>query len=732
MLQAKSPLKNCLSCSLYLRCKDPHKSVIYSCSRYKQGKDEGYDSMRRVFDAIETPMPDVLRPDFHAPMAVPGIKLDSFDIHSVLDQAINSKSTVSPDIKINDGDFPLAANFLEWCLNPKFLNQKPYASQALIGIRLFGEWCPRCSDKDYFDSYGVGDTLTHVKSKIAVLEHGKCPNCKVTQARAYTKKRLAMFYELAISAGQRSGKSAVVAMLAAYITHRMLKLQKPNEVYGLLPSNTLHGTFVALTYAQAKDTLWDPFYGNILGSPWFQDYHAMLDDYHSRTGEELYKLNDTFVMYRHRRLLMYPAGPDKRTLRGRTRFFSSIDELGWFDNSADSGKVKMDATQVYQALERSLLTVRAAASHLWDRGFTDIPTGYFINVSSPSSVRDKIMELVRKSQGSTDILGLIRPTWEMNPNVLRDNPVIVNEFKSDPIGAMRDYGAQPPLSSNQFLSSGNVTGAIGDKSNAIILQHQEKRSKKTKDMMRYATIQKARRTGKPSCLALDAGYVNNSFAMAIGHLADHKFPVIDAVMEVMPLPGVPLNFSRIFKHVIVPALEARNVQLVAADRWNSIKILSDIEEDHDIKTRQYSLKYADMRLFKDYMEDKRLILPDPKRELDDITNYNQSDYPGVFKNDAVGHFYLQLLTVQDTGNSVIKGDQLTDDMVRAAMLCTRMLLDEDNADLWNNDRAEDAPQTIDVSSIASSRGYSGGGGGGGTSAAQGSNGQALGSRRTRT
>lgn len=716
-----------MSCALYLQCKDPHKSVIYSCGRFKRGKDGGLDGMRRLFDAIETPMPDVLaEPSGNSlPMVVPGT-IDTFDIQEVLKKAISSKSIVSPDIKINDGDFALADNFLEFCLNPKLLNQKPYASQALIGLRLFGEWCIHCSDKDYFDNYGVGDTLDHVQSKIVPLVHGKCPHCKRSQQKAYMRGRINLYYELAISAGQRSGKSAVVAMLSAYITHRMLKLQKPNEVYGLLPSNTLHGTFVALTYAQAKDTLWDPFYGNILASPWFQEYHSMLDDYTARTGEELYKLNDTFVMYRHRRLLMYPAGPDKRTLRGRTRFLSSIDELGWFDNSADSGKVKMDATQVYQALERSLLTVRAAADNLWSKGFTDIPTGYFINVSSPSSVRDKIMELVRKSQGSRVILGLIRPTWEMNPGVLRDNPVIVNEFKNDPIGAMRDYGAQPPLSSNQFLSAGIVTGAIGDKPNAVILQHQEKRSKKTKDMMRFATIQKARRTGKPSCLALDAGYVNNSFAMAIGHLADHKFPVIDAVMEVMPLPGVPLNFSRIYKSVIVPMLDARNVQLVAADRWNSIKILSDIEEDHEVQTRQYSLKYADMRLFKDYLEDKRILLPNPKRELDEITTYDQSNYPSVFKNDAIGHFYLQLLTVQDTGSQIIKGDQLTDDMVRASMLCVRMLLDEDNQELWEKDRLE-TNRGIDISQMGVSKGYSGGGGGGGAASA----GTSLGVRKSR-
>lgn len=66
-----------------------------------------------------------------------------------------------------------------------------------------------------------------------------------------------------------SGKSAIVAMCCAYLLHKQLKLQKPNEIYGLLPANVLHGTFVALTYKQAAETLWEPFLAYITDSPWF-------------------------------------------------------------------------------------------------------------------------------------------------------------------------------------------------------------------------------------------------------------------------------------------------------------------------------------------------------------------------------------------------------------------------------------------------------------------------------
>ena len=104
---------------------------------------------------------------------------------------------------------------------------------------------------------------------IALLEHGKCPHCGATKLKLFKKGLLAPYWELALVAGQRSGKSAVLGMMGSYLTHRMIKLGRPNEVLGLLKSNVLHGTFVALTFQQAQQTLYEPYYGNILDSPWF-------------------------------------------------------------------------------------------------------------------------------------------------------------------------------------------------------------------------------------------------------------------------------------------------------------------------------------------------------------------------------------------------------------------------------------------------------------------------------
>jgi intein/homing endonuclease len=131
--------------------------------------------------------------------------------------------------------------------------------------------CPNCSDIEYlFHDHKPSDTYAKFEKKVAFLNHGVCPHCGWGRSKLVAKKRMKFIQELAVSAGQRSGKSLSIAgYFAPYVTHRMLKLQNPNAFYGLKTGTMLHCTFVALTYAQAKDTLWQNFYATLTESQWF-------------------------------------------------------------------------------------------------------------------------------------------------------------------------------------------------------------------------------------------------------------------------------------------------------------------------------------------------------------------------------------------------------------------------------------------------------------------------------
>jgi hypothetical protein len=737
--------RNCLKCSHYFECREPAKSLIYTCKRFSLMKASGKQEVALLEDILELP----LSSSEDSRIIVPegkmtkygGSNLDIYDINfggfnafQTIKNIIKDKRIVSPDINIPEGDFAEAPNFYTWCVSDKFLGQKPYLKQALVGTIVFGEYCPECSDMEYIESkHRVDDSLEKFTRKVCLLEHGKCPSCKKTRLNFYRSKKLNPYYELAINAGQRSGKSALFGMLISYLTHRMIKLERPNEVYGLLRATVLQATFVALTYAQAKDTLWEPFYGNLLDSAWFKEYHAMLDDVQSRTGEELYKLKDTFVQYKHRRLLAYPAGPDKRILRGRTRYAAGIDELGWFDNSIEAAKnVKMNANEVYVALENSLGTLRQSARNVIKKGFYNVPFGLFANISSPSSIRDKICELVKKAQHSKVIYGIQAPTWEMNPNLPRSSAFIREKFKNDPVGAMRDFGAQPPLTNNAFLPNKDaVMACMGQKKNALKMHYT---TYKTSDgqIEVYGDLEAVKIIARPCILALDAGLSNNSFAFSLGFLGKDDKPIISVVGEVIPTQGMRINHSKMYSHLLSKLFEFCNIVKVVADRWNSLKILADMEVDHDCERQVYSLKYTDMQLFKSYIEDTQVTLPLCTTPMDEVLKYDHSEYPGCFKNKPVEHFMLQLLTVQDTGAGVIKGDQLTDDIARAVFLLFQQLVHEDNQELLKLPE-KTMTSHVDASQMAVYRNYSGGGSGSknGGMGQQVSQGSSLGMTRQR-
>lgn len=1009
--------RSCMACEKYSTCNDPKKSIPYSCGKFvpvsvelpsskkksKRSSDSGID-----LDPFGLGDHDIWLPEnAKNPIKIltEADEISEFDLaKQVLDVISSKDKSLSRDLKVPDGDFPQAPNFYTFCTSPKYLKSTPYAWQIIIPTIYLTEFCPRCTDQDYlFDNWKPGDSYTKIEKKVAFLEYGVCPHCGARRSKLFKKEEINFYEEAAICLGQRSGKSVNLGDVAAYVLHMQIKLQNVNEVYSLKQNSELHGTFVALTYGQAKDTLWDPFYNNLIDSPWYTSYTAMLDQVGNKYGEQLYNLKDSFVTFRHRHLKMYPAGPDKRVLRGRTRFFAcltadslvstsaglkrideesikrdtthvgdkhfgitdwartgiknvfrtrlengmyvdttanhelktqrgwirqdqvtnddyllvslggkfpekemqvqkgtnsfldthvacrfahsyfekagvwqtagdfdfmmphepahmeafvpeallrsteglhwdflhafftrgkhigvevrhesyrllhqvqlmllrvgvlstvsykadamnnatflrideestlrffargrkepyaptkwvkvseifpagtayvyditvddedhgftangivvhnSVDEMGWFPNGADAAKlVKMNADEIYKALGNSLRTVRSAADLLIRKGFDNIPTAMFVNLSSPSSVRDKIMELVRQSQTSRKIFGIQLATWDVNPTMKRS--MFDEEFSRDPVGAMRDFGAQPPISNSPLLSNTDkIFEASTKKKNPIKIAYKTKTSS-SGQQTRYAKVLKMRTGGPPSIMAIDAGYVNNSFACAIGYMEDEKNARIHALIEVQPLPGVPLNYTLIYKHLLGPVIEGMNVKLVCADRWNSIKLLQDAEEEFDIKQQQYMLKYKDLVLFKDYFESGQIRFPHLEWDQDQIAGYDQSTYPAPFKENPVEHFVLQCMTVQDTGTQVLKGDQLTDDLARASMLLLNRLQDEENQAYLDSFSDMKSTNRVNVMQGLVYRSYQGAMGSTKTGAGKSSSGRVIGMARQR-
>lgn len=614
-----------------------------------------------------------------------------FSIERLIEKTLQGEN-VQIDLTIDDRHIPVAENVVEFYTSELFMafDPQPWARQLEIAVKFFAEWCPRCTDNEWFNQNGEGllscpkkAKLKTFRRKVCLLEHGVCPKCGVTQIELLRNKELKHYNELTGVAGQRASKSTTVAMLSCYTLHRYLKLPRPTRVLGISSSTLLHGTFVALTFDQARQNLWDPFYNMVMESPWFKNYHAFLDQYQQDTGKNIYKLKDTFFLYRHRNLTIYPAGPNKKVLRGRTRFLSAIDELGWFDAEAESNKVKMNAKEVYIALVRSLRTVRNAAAKLLKAGKgTYVIPGLQLDVSSPSSRNDYIMKLYRDLASMSRCFGFKHATWEINPEIEKHD--LADEYAANPQEAERDYGANPPLSSSPFFGSVDlVTKAMRRKFRSTLIQKTSTRL----DGSRYSwgTWKTVPTTGTRTVCALDAGLNNNSFAFAIGSYDENlKGTVIHHIGEIIPNKGFPCNHSKMYSTVILPLLLSCNVGILASDRWNSIKVHDDAAIDvPGLKTTIKSIKYTDLVYCRDNLYNGQLLLPKPTRTVEQCLEYDPDKYPQEFLGRPADHLFLQLMTVQDTGHDVIKGAGLTDDIFRAVALCNAILSVPENRVLLN-------------------------------------------------
>lgn len=626
-------------------------------------------------------------PDTYDPLDL--IQSESnFDLVSMMDKAIDPVTGLPRDIRLPEGDFKEAKNFFDYCEN--FIGEDdkmPFSRQMWAAIHLLAEYCPRCSHPKWSESVfnlGVGVDVRNIPNRVKMLHYGVCPKCKGTKQEFFAKGELKLYVEGAWLWGQRSGKSTVTGTIANYVTHKYLKAPKMSSICkGIKAATPLTATFVGLRFADAMATLWEPITKGYLDSPWFRDYHAMLDFYGKKLGVEFYRFKDQYLRYEHKNLELYPAGPSKRALRGRTRFLSGLDELGWFPVGAENKDLeRADADEVHKALDRSLLTMRQEVRTLYKTGFNSFIPGLAINISSPSDEADKICRLVNENRNSKRVLALQMATWEINPLYTRDNPEIEDAFRLDPVAAERDYGAKPPKNAKTFMDTDVALKAFVGLNRAASEPKEELLNEK---MRRYAHIT----TTSPvqphpaSVLSLDAGYSNNSFALSVLYLdnttiGNHVVTKIQvpALVEIQTRQGVVLHYSRIYKYVMRPLIEAFNVNFVFADRWNSIALLDQTAEDYqdrNLVSKMYSVKYNDFLLTRSYVEEQKLILPKIEMPYEDIRGV--TNYPVCFEGKPASHLLHQFGTVRDLGSTVIKGGVYTDDLFRSLTLGVSRILD---------------------------------------------------------
>lgn len=656
--------KRCINCNNYKACEIAFEQL-------------GVDPTKMFCPAWAKLRPIVTEPE---EVGVSNSKSDFYDPFSLIKEVIDSDFDPSIFDMIDDRELPLAPNSIEFLTGKDYLNLTLYPRQMEIALEAFSDYCPKCSDTTIIGQL-FDQSVGEIFDRIQLLEFGVCPKCGKSRNYWIRKGHYSHHNEIIGIAGQRSGKSVVSAAIANYLLHWYLKIPNPSHYFGLLPNSMLHMTFVAITYGQAEDTLWAPFTSFYEASPWFRSYNDLLNHYGTKYNRKFFNYKSTFLTYHHKRLFVSPAGPDKRILRGRTRVLSVCDEICWFDFLNKNLK-KINADEVDIALRRSLRTIRSASARA-RKEKPHVPDAWNINISSPSAARDKGMQLLKEAKHTKTMYSFHRATWEMNPTITKSD--LASEFRNDPVGALRDYGAVPPLSSAPFISNPDVVKKLVDPKlqsmiRSSIRRHQDKTGITTiYKVPHYTYIDKS----IPLILTADAGFSNNSFAIVLQHRDFNRDAcVIDGVIEIKPSKEEKVNFPKVVEEILIPLAKNLPVCYFASDTWQNIMFNQTLGE-HGIRNEAYSLTPDDFQNIYNYVMGRNIIFPKPEAPFKNIIDPN-TDYDTFFSDRPIAHALLQLLTVQTSGRKVIKGTGYDDDIFRAWALGVSILMREENEHIFRS------------------------------------------------
>ena len=575
---------------------------------------------------------------------------------------------------------PKAKNIYDWVTNRMFLNKRLFSVQLGIAVNLFSEYCPDCSDVEYVKRFfNINDTYEDIFNKVTLLEYDKCPKCNKSKVDFIKEGKLKDIVELAGLAGQRSGKSFMVGIFCTYMLHKLLICDNLQEKLHLDSSTTLVGTFVSNMKKQTEESCWGYLKKAFENCWWFNQYTERL----LKIDKRLFRSGETFLDFRNKNIRFGTDAANPKTLRGSTGYFGVYDEIGW---GSDDFSNKINADEVYKALNNRMVTVSQAFSQ-WRFENPDVPAPLFISTSSPRERTDKISSLVNDintyneseigKRSKTGRLCYRLATWEINPTLPRDCEEIQRKYADDPIGAERDFGANPPMNSNAFfpeIKFGFVKNSFeSGRHNLInIIKHTtiedaytytlnpEEWNKWISDRQNY----KERRI-----LALDLGYNNNSTALVIGKLKNDNI-IVESVNEIIPSNIKPLDFHKLQTSLLIPLVRKLNISLVICDKWNSLMLLQSISDQLRVQTKSYSLKYLDFLNIKNDLVNKRCQFPmlEDSELVAKCLGGNIREYPDCFTNKPCSHLLFQIFSVAEDKKTVGKGEHTTDDLFRAFSL----------------------------------------------------------------
>lgn len=473
-----------------------------------------------------------------------------------------------------------------------------------------------------------------------------------------------------------SGKTANVGFIGSYLMHRTLRLPKPSDYFNLLKGDQLVMRFVAITEKQAKETNWMQFKRCINNGNWFNTYHDFLRYYEKKKGILILKDLTETLEYLHKNIKCYPLGATVDTLRGRTALANFIEEIGWWSGGEESKRA--NPLETYEAYQKASKTLRDASILKFMRGDYNTLTSYMGIVSSPMTKNDFIMRLVKEGKSDKKKVVSHKPSWEVNPNFFAaEQASSNNEQKSNESAYRRDYGAQPPFADSPYIDDEDLVKRMS----VLEMPKWEIEKKESVVGMYLSAENLTMQKDVPYCLSIDIGESNCGYAATLLKLKEGNFAIaqVAGIFSIYPTNKKKIDIDAMFTSFIEPLCQKRLIKMVVYDRWQSKSQIQKLIK-LDIEAMQYSLTHGDFISFRSQVIQGKLETVLPEMTFEEVESSLQPLESLLYPRSYL-HFLWQLLSVEEIGKKITKGDG-HDDIFRAAVLGTRFLWDDDYKQLF--------------------------------------------------
>lgn len=507
-----------------------------------------------------------------------------------------------------------APNAIIWCVAPQFANSPSlyeYQRSYQIVRDVFQLRCPICNSRGGEDCWGKSRMQLESEWLLewnARFGEDVCPKCHSTRSDFEEEGLLRRIDALHLVCGQRSGKSITAGLIGTYVEHRVLTIAHGtpggfHNYLGLTVKDPVEITFLASNEVQGQDTIWAKYRAFREASPWFQRYTAWVTEEERRQdtplGMEKWVYNETNKKITNEhpdcKFIINSLNSNSAGLRGRTRIFGGLDEI----SHMHSGDSRTSADEIYRAIDHSLQTIRSRSKLVGALPWL----GLMCSVTSPRSKDDKGMRLLKNAPDS--MLTYHMATWEFNPFEPRENFDAL--FAKDPVGAERDFGANPPMAAHPLIWD------VPRFRDLIVVPGMRPACEFETPMFEesgHTYIGLVVRNSQPRFrkshyVAFDAGKNFDAFAGACAHAevvvdpetgSQRRLTVFDWIFRILPAPGTEVYYDHVFG-VIKNLMPHMPVQRVEFDRWNSTQLIQQIRK-LGIAAEQRSLKNQDWIKFR--------------------------------------------------------------------------------------------------------------------------------------